>query len=171
MANVFVRDELRTDVINALISAFPGAQKVSGGVAFMSEVLDEDTGKFFPVEIKVAIKNTADTEHAAAYDLQAAVAEYAAKPGRRVADPAKTAANAAAKAQSAARKEANLATLRAWVNANPVSGMSATEIHKQIPEFADMLPMSLGGLLKTLVEEQMLTVEIEKGTRKKLYSK
>ena len=46
MANVFVRDELRTNVINTLISTFPGAQKVSGGVAFMSEVLDEETGKF-----------------------------------------------------------------------------------------------------------------------------
>ena len=56
--DIMTRDALRTAVIEKLLADFPKAQKVAGGVAFISETLDEETGLYFPVEIKVAVKNT-----------------------------------------------------------------------------------------------------------------
>ena len=92
-----VRDALRAKVIETLISTFPGAQKVVGGVAFHSDVVDEETGMLFPVELKVTVKNTKDTARSKAYDLDAEVEKAATRPGRRVADPAKKAEREAAK--------------------------------------------------------------------------
>ena len=83
------RETLRNQIMETLMATFPNAQKVAGGVAFLSDVIDEETGKYFPVEIKCAVKNTKDTQRSAAYDLEAAVADFAAKPGRRTADPNK----------------------------------------------------------------------------------
>ena len=77
------RDALRSKVIETLMSTFPGAQKVVGGVAFHSDVVDEETGMLFPVELKVTVKNTKDTARSKAYDLDAEVEKAAARPGRR----------------------------------------------------------------------------------------
>ena len=104
--DVMTRDALRTAVIEKLLADFPKAQKVAGGVAFMSETLDEETGLYFPVEIKVSVKNTQATARSEAYDFEKAVADFAAKPGRRVADPAKKAERDVAKAEAAAKKAA-----------------------------------------------------------------
>lgn len=164
------RDALRNSVVETLLSTFANAQKVSGGVAFMSEVLDEETGKYFPVEIKVTVKNTADTARSEAYDLDKAVAEFASKPGRRVADPEKAAASAAKKEASAARKEANLNILKAWIAKNEVNEMTATEFHDSIVEFQGETPMYVGGLLKAVVEDGILTVSLDE-KRKKHYTK
>ena len=87
--DIVTRDALRTAVIEKLLADFPKAQKVQGGVAFISETMDEETGLYFPVEIKVAVKNTQATARSEAYDFDKAVADFAAKPGRRQADPAK----------------------------------------------------------------------------------
>ena len=89
--SVETRDALRSKVMDTLMSTFPGAQKVVGGVAFLSDVVDEATGMLFPVELKVTVKNTQDTARSKAYDLDAEVAKAAERPGRRVADPAKKA--------------------------------------------------------------------------------
>ena len=53
--DIVTRDALRTAVIEKLLADFPKAQKVQGGVAFISETMDEETGLYFPVEIKVAV--------------------------------------------------------------------------------------------------------------------
>ena len=164
------RDTLRASVIETLMSTFGGAKKVAGGVAYLSDVLDEETGKFFPVEIKVAVKNTADTARSEAYDLDKAAADFATKPGRRVADPEKAAANAAKKEAAAARKAKYLEVLHNWVATNKVEEMTVTEIQAAIPELAGETIMYVGGLVKALVEEGMLNVTID-DKRKKHYTK
>ena len=168
--DVMTRDALRTAVIDKLLTDFPKAQKVAGGVAFMSETLDEETGLYFPVEIKVSVKNTQATARSEAYDFEKAVADFAAKPGRRVADPAKKAERDAAKAEAAAKKSANLKVLRDWVANHDMVGMTATDIHNAIPEFQGMQVMTVGTLLKALVEEEVVTVSLNE-KRKKLYTK
>ena len=132
--SVSVRDALRAEVVEKLMGCYENAQKVAGGFAFMSDKMDEETGLFIPVVVTVTAKNTAPTARSEAYDIDKAVAEYAAKPGRRVADPAKIAERAAAKEAAASRKQANLSILRSWVAANPVDGLAAKEIYDQIPE-------------------------------------
>lgn len=168
--DIMTRDALRTAVIEKLLADFPKAQKVAGGVAFISETLDEETGLYFPVEIKVAVKNTQATARSEAYDFEKAVAEFAAKPGRRVADPAKKAEREAKKAETSARTEANLKVLRAWVDANDVNEMSATEIYNAIPELQTGTLMAAGSLLKVLVEDGVLAITLSE-KRKKLYTK
>ena len=168
--DIMTRDALRTAVIDKLLTDFPKAQKVAGGVAFVSETLDEETGLYFPVEIKVAVKNTQATARSEAYDFDKAVADFAAKPGRRVADPAKKAEREAAKAETAAKKAANTKVLTDWVATHDVDHMTATEIYNAIPELQTSTLMATGSLLKTLVEEGVLVVELN-DKRKKLYSK
>lgn len=169
--NIEARDSLRNSVIEKLMTAFPTAQKVSGGVAFISDVLDDETGKFFPVEVKVSVKNTADTARGTAYDLEAAVAEYAAKPGRRVADPAKKAAEEARKAASAEKKAAAIAAIKEWAKTARPENMSATEIKDAVPALANEQPMYVGACLKAIVEEGALNVALSTdGKHKKLYS-
>lgn len=163
------RDALRANVIETLLNTFPGSQKVAGGIAYTSEVLDEETGKYFPVEIKATVKNTADTQRSAAYDLEAAVAAFAAKPGRRVADPVKAAEKAAQKEAAAAKKQANMGVLRDWCKANPFSDKTTTEIQQAIPEFAGLMPMQVGVLLGAAVEEGFVTVTTDE-KRKKHYA-
>lgn len=170
LMDVMTRDALRTAVINKLLTDFPKAQKVAGGVAFMSETLDEETGLYFPVEIKVSVKNTQATARSEAYDFEKAVADFAAKPGRRVADPAKKAQKDAEKAAAAAKKSANLAVLRDWIAANDVVEMTATDIHTAIPEFKSLQVMNVGTLLKVLAEDGVVNVTLN-DKRKKLYTK
>lgn len=167
--SIETRDSLRNSVIETLLKTFPNAQKVAGGVAFMSDTLDEETGKYFPVELKVTVKNTADTTRSTAYDLEAAVAAFAAKPGRRVADPVKAAEAAAKKEAAAAKKQANLGVLRDWCKANPFSDMTCTDIQQAIPEFAGLMPMQVGGLLKAAIEEGFITFNMDE-KRKKHYA-
>ena len=169
--DILTRDALRTAVIDKLLADFPKAQKVAGGVAFISETMDEETGLYFPVEIKVAVKNTQATARSEAYDFEKAVADFAAKPGRRVADPATKAEREAAKEVTAAKKAANLAALRDWVAHNDMVEMTATEVYNAVPELqASIQLMAVGTLLKTLVEEGLVNVTLS-DKRKKLYSK
>ena len=168
--DIVTRDALRTAVIDKLLADFPKAQKVAGGVAFMSETLDEETGLYFPVEIKVSVKNTQATARSEAYDFEKAVADFAAKPGRRVADPAKKAERDAAKAEAAAKKSANLKVLRDWVAGHDMVEMTATDVYNSIPELQTGTLMAVGTLLKELVEDGTVTVSLNE-KRKKLYSK
>ena len=160
--SIEVRDALRSSVIETLLSTFPSAQKVVGGVAFLSEVVDEETGMLFPVELKVTVKNTRDTARSKAYDLDAEVAKAAERPGRRVADPAKKAEQEAAKSAAAERKAANIASLRDWVKANrPAEGMIPSAIQKEVPGFEALNPMQVGTYLKALHAEGVLTVTLD----------
>ena len=168
--DIMTRDALRTAVIEKLLADFPKAQKVAGGVAFMSETLDEETGLYFPVEIKVSVKNTQATARSEAYDFDAAVAAFAAKPGRRVADPAKKAERDAAKAEAAAKKNANLKVLRDWVAKNEMVEMTATDVYNAVPELQTGTLMAVGTLLKELVEDGTVNVSLNE-KRKKLYTK
>ena len=168
--DIMTRDALRTAVIEKLLADFPKAQKVAGGVAFVSETLDEETGLYFPVEIKVAVKNTQATARSEAYDFDAAVAAFAAKPGRRVADPAKKAERDAAKAEAAAKKNANLAVLRDWVAKHEMVEMTATDVYNAVPELQTGTLMAVGTLLKELVEDGTVNVTLNE-KRKKLYTK
>lgn len=168
--DVMTRDALRTAVIDKLLADFPKAQKVAGGVAFMSETLDEETGLYFPVEIKVSVKNTQATARSEAYDFEKAVADFAAKPGRRVADPTKKAEREAAKAEAAAKKNANLKVLRDWVAGHDMVEMTATDVYNSIPELQTGTLMAVGTLLKELVEDGTVNVSINE-KRKKLYTK
>ena len=165
--NIEARDTLRNAVLDTIMKAFPSAQKVAGGVAFMSDVMDEDTGLYFPVEVKVSVKNTADTARSPKYDLDKAVAEYAAKPGRRVADPAKRAAAEAAKAASAQKREANMKVLRAFIAAGKLGdGMIPSAVQAAIPEFKDLQSMQVGLLLKVAVDEGLVTFTIDEKRHK-----
>ena len=165
-----IRDALRTKVMDTLMSTFPGAQKVVGGVAFLSDVIDEATGMLFPVELKVTVKNTQDTARSKAYDLDAEVAKAAERPGRRQADPAKKAAKDAEKAAAAERKAANVSILRDWVKKNlPEEGMIPSAIAREVPEFEGLNQMQVGTYLKALVDEGVLVFNLDE-KRHKVYT-
>lgn len=164
------RDALRTKVMDTLLATFPGAQKVVGGVAFLSDVVDEATGMLFPVELKVTVKNTQDTARSKAYDLDAEVAKAAERPGRRQADPAKKAARDAEKAAAAERKAANVAILKDWVKDNlPAEGMIPSVIAANVPAFEGLNQMQVGTYLKALVEDGTLTYTLDE-KRHKVYT-
>lgn len=161
------RDALRAKVIETLLATFPGAQKVVGGVAYHSDVVDEETGLLFPVELKVTVKNTKDTARSTAYDLDAEVAKAAARPGRRVADPAKKAEQEAAKAAAAERKAANVAILRNWVAANlPAEGMIGSKILENCEELSHLNAMAIGTLCAALADEGVIYYELDDKRRK-----
>jgi hypothetical protein len=165
-----IRDALRSKVMDTLMSTFPGAQKVVGGVAFLSDVVDEETGLLFPVELKVTVKNTKDTARSKAYDLDAEVAKAAERPGRRQADPAKKAAKDAEKAAAAERKAANVAILKEWVKKNlPEDGMIPSAIARAVPEFEGLNQMQVGTYLKALVDEGVLVFNLDE-KRHKVYT-
>lgn len=165
--DVMTRDALRTAVIDKLLTDFPKAQKVAGGVAFMSETLDEETGLYFPVEIKVSVKNTQATARSEAYDFEKAVADFAAKPGRRVADPAKKAEQEAAKAAAAERKAANVAILKAWAPANiPAEGMLSSQILSACEDLAHLNAMQIGTICAACADEGVLTYSLDEKRRK-----
>jgi hypothetical protein len=156
--------------MDTLMSTFPGAQKVVGGVAFLSDVVDEETGLLFPVELKVTVKNTKDTARSKAYDLDAEVAKAAERPGRRQADPAKKAAKDAEKAAAAERKAANVAILKEWVKKNlPEDGMIPSAIARAVPEFEGLNQMQVGTYLKALVDEGVLVFNLDE-KRHKVYT-
>ena len=162
-----VRDALRAKVIETLLSTFPGAQKVVGGVAFHSDVVDEETGMLFPVELKVTVKNTKDTARSKAYDLDAEVEKAANRPGRRVADPAKKAEQEAAKAAAAERRAANVAILKNWVTANlPAEGMLSSQILAACDELAHLNPMQIGTCLAALTDANVVQYTLDEKRRK-----
>ena len=162
-----VRDALRTKVIETLISTFPGAQKVVGGVAFHSDVVDEETGMLFPVELKVTVKNTKDTARSKAYDLDAEVQKAAERPGRRVADPAKKAEQEAAKAAAAERKAANVAILKEWVKDNlPAEGMLSSQILTTCTDLSHLNAMQIGTICAACADEGVLFYELDEKRRK-----
>ena len=162
-----VRDALRAKVIETLLSTFPGAQKVVGGVAFHSDVVDEETGMLFPVELKVTVKNTKDTARSKAYDLDAEVEKAANRPGRRVADPAKKAEQEAAKAAAAERRAANVAILKGWVTANlPAEGMLSSQILAACDELAHLNAMQIGTCLSTLADAGVVQYTLDEKRRK-----
>lgn len=168
--SIETRDALRSKVMDTLLSTFPGAQKVVGGVAFLSDVVDEATGLLFPVELKVTVKNTQDTARSKAYDLDAEVAKAAERPGRRQADPAKKAAKDAEKAAAAERKATNVAILKEWVKKNlPEKGMIPSAIARAVPEFEGLNQMQVGTYLKALVEEGVLIFNLDE-KRHKVYT-
>lgn len=165
--DIMTRDALRTAVIEKLLADFPKAQKVAGGVAFISETLDEETGLYFPVEIKVAVKNTQATARSEAYDFEKAVAEFAAKPGRRVADPAKKAEREAAAAAAAERKAANVAILKDWVAANlPEDGMLSSQILTACEDLSHLNPMQIGTCLSALADAGVVEYHLDDKRRK-----
>lgn len=162
-----VRDALRAKVIETLISTFPGAQKVVGGVAFHSDVVDEETGMLFPVELKVTVKNTKDTARSKAYDLDAEVQKAAERPGRRVADPAKKAEQEAAKAAAAERKAANVAILKDWVVANmPAEGMLSSQVLTACTDLSHLNAMQIGTCLAALADEGVVQYTLDEKRRK-----
>ena len=162
-----VRDALRNKVIETLLSTFPGAQKVVGGVAFHSDVVDEETGMLFPVELKVTVKNTKDTARSKAYDLDAEVEKAANRPGRRVADPAKKAEREAAQAAAAERKAANVAILKEWATANlPAEGMLSSDILKACEELSHLNAMQIGTYLSALADAGVVEFHYDEKRRK-----
>ena len=162
-----VRDALRAKVIETLISTFPGAQKVVGGVAFHSDVVDEETGMLFPVELKVTVKNTKDTARSKAYDLDAEVQKAAERPGRRVADPAKKAEQEAAKAAAAERKAANVAILKEWVKDNlPAEGMLSSQILTTCADLSHLNAMQIGTICAACADEGVLQYSLDEKRRK-----
>ena len=161
------RDALRAQVINTLLSTFPGAQKVVGGVAYHSDVVDEETGLLFPVELKVTVKNTKDTARSKAYDLDAEVEKAANRPGRRVADPAKKAEREAAAAAAAERKAANVAILKDWVATNlPEDGMLSSQILAACEELNHLNAMQMGTCLAALADAGVVEYSLDEKRRK-----
>ena len=162
-----VRDALRAKVIETLLSTFPGAQKVVGGVAFHSDVVDEETGMLFPVELKVTVKNTKDTARSKAYDLDAEVEKAATRPGRRVADPAKKAEQEAAKAAAAERRAANVAILKDWVATNlPAEGMLSSQILSACEDLSHLNAMQIGTCLSALADANVVQYTLDEKRRK-----
>lgn len=171
MSNIEIRDTLRTSVLEKLQAAFPSAQRVKGGIAFLSDVMDEDTGLFIPVVIEVTTKQTADGKRSKAYNLEAEVEAFKNSPGRRVADPAKAAAVAAQKAEAAARKAANMEILTTWVKSNlPTDGgMIPSEIYANVPELSHCTLMQVGSYMKELLAQGVVTCTKDEKKRN-LYS-
>lgn len=168
---VEVRDNLRHDIITKLMDIFPTAVKVEGGIAFLSPVVDEDTGKNIPVEILVSAKLTADTPKAKAYDIDEAARAFAAKPGRRVKDEAKAAEREAAKKLVAERREANLAILRDYIAKGGLDvPKTTTEIWNEITEFHTLLVLQVGSLLSILVKNGEVKFSMD-GKRHRVYEK
>ena len=167
--NIEIRDSLRNSVVELLLATFPGSAKVSGGIAFLSDTVDPETGALIPVEIKVTAKNTQATARSEAYDFEKAVAAFAAKPGKKVADPAKKAEAEAKTAEAAARKAARLAAITEWVNAgNLTAPMTTTDIVHAV--FGANTPnsevMQTGQLLKAMAEDGVLNVALDEKRRK-----
>ena len=160
--NIEVRDNLRNSVLDKLLAAFPNAERVKGGIAFLSDVIDEETGVAIPVTIDVTVKQTADGTRSKAFDLKAAVEAFKNAPGRRVADPVKKAHLEELKAAAAARKAANMEILTTWVKSNlPTDGgMIPSEIYSSIPEMAErkVTIMQVGSYMKELAEQGVVTV-------------
>lgn len=163
MNKIELRDALRTEILEALKTTFPTAERVKGGLAFLSDKVDEATGKLVPVVISVTLPQTKDTTRSKAYDLDAAVEEFKAAPGRRIADPEKKAEAEARKAAAAARREADLEVLRAWVEENAPERMVGSIICAAIPEFAKRSdgPMTVGRLLRILEAEGVVEREVD----------
>ena len=69
------RDMLRSSVLETLLKTFPGSQIVKGGMAFVSDQIDEDTGVPLAVVLSITVPLTADTARSKAFDFDAAVAE------------------------------------------------------------------------------------------------
>ena len=165
-----LRDKLRADVVAKLMGIFPNAVRVEEGLAFLADEIDEESGKPVPVVLGITVKNTEDTTRAKAYDIDEAVKKFAARPGRRVADPAKAAEREEAKRITQERRDANLAILRAWIAQHGLGeGMTATQIHAEVPEFEQLLVLQVGSLLTILVKEGELTFTMD-GKRHKIYS-
>lgn len=157
--NIEVRDNLRNSVLEKLQAAFPNAQRVKGGIAFVSDTIDEETGVAIPVTIDVTVKQTADGARSKAYDINAAVEAFKNAPGRRVVDPAKKAHLEELKAATAARKAENMEILTSWVKSNlPTDGgMIPSEIYNSIPELAGRCTvMQIGSYMKELVEQGLV---------------
>ena len=146
-------------------------RRIEKGVfSFRADEIDEESGKPVPVVLGITVKNTEDTTRAKAYDIDEAVKKFAARPGRRVADPAKAAEREEAKRITQERRDANLAILRAWIAQHGLGeGMTATQIHAEVPEFEQLLVLQVGSLLTMLVKEGELTFTMD-GKRHKIYS-
>ena len=165
-----LRNKLRADVIAKLMEVFPNAVRVEEGLAFLADEIDEESGKPVPVVLGVTVKNTEDVAKAKAYDIDEAAKKFAARPGRKVADPAKVAEREEAKRITQERRDANLAILRAWITQHGLGeGMTATQIHAEVPEFEQLLVLQVGSLLTMLVKEGELTFTMD-GKRHKIYS-
>lgn len=149
------RDMLRSSVLETLLKTFPGSQIVKGGMAFISDQIDEDTGVPLAVVLSITVPLTADTARSKAFDFDAAVAEAKNAPGRRVADPVKKAEKEAKAAESKVRERKNLAALTAWIEKGGLGeGMTPGTVHSHAAEIGlDVAtPMMTGSLLKKLAE-------------------
>lgn len=149
------RDMLRSSVLETLLKTFPGSQIVKGGIAFVSDQIDEETGVPLAVVLNITVPLTADTARSKAFDFDAAVAEAKNAPGRRVADPIKKAEKEAKSAEAKARKEKNLAALTKWVEKGGLGeGMIPSEVHAKAVEIGlDVAtPMMTGSLLGDLAK-------------------
>ena len=149
------RDMLRSSVLETLLKTFPGSQIVKGGMAFVSDQIDEDTGVPLAVVLSITVPLTADTARSKAFDFDAAVADAKNAPGRRVADPVKKAEKEAKAAESKARERKNLAALTEWIEKGGLGeGMTPGTVHSHAAEIGlDVAtPMMTGSLLKKLAE-------------------
>lgn len=169
MAENSFRTSIRADVISTLMETFPDAVRVDEGIAWRTNILDPATGKPYCVVVGVRVPLTEATPTRLAYDIDAAVEQHASRPGRKIIDPAKAAERAAHAEKVATARADNLEVLRQYVAAGHLASPKwATTIRDEIPRFADMAPMNLGALLKYLVEDGTVTVELDEN-RKKLY--
>lgn len=149
------RDMLRSSVLETLLKTFPGSQIVKGGMAFVSNQIDEDTGVPLAVVLSITVPLTADTARSKAFDFDAAVAEAKNAPGRRVADPVKKAEKEQKSMEAKAREQKNLAALTTWIEKGGLGeGMTPGTVHSHAAEIGlDVAtPMMTGSLLKKLAE-------------------
>lgn len=149
-------DLLRSSVFETLLKTFPGSQIIKGGIAYVSDQIDEETGLPLSVVLRISVPRTVDTAHSKAFDFDAAVAEAKNAPGRRVADPEKKAAKQAQAEAAKVRREANVAALAAWVNKGGLGeGMTPYTVYTHAEEIGlDVkTPMMVGSILKILAEQ------------------
>lgn len=163
-------NNIREEIIDKLLKDFAAESpvRVAGGLAFLSNYPDKVTGNLIPVEITVTLKNT--SHRGPTYSIEKAAEQFKNRPGKRQPDPQKVAVREAEKSAARERRDVNVDILRRWVNTHMriEDRLSASQIQAAIPEFTNFTRMQVGTYLMVLVNEKLLTYELDRN-RKKVY--
>ena len=141
-----LRDQLRHDVTEKVMAALPEAQKVVGGLAFYSDVVDSETGKPFPVVIKITIADPLK------YDLDAERPKAKKAAAIKEKDPV---------ILERARLNAEAAYNCIKQYAPPGRGLTATEVRDHAEGLQSLTPMQVGKILHQLCVQGKLKFHID----------
>lgn len=130
---------------------------------FKTETVDE-SGLPVWVELSMTVKNNAATKTAAAFDADAAIAEYSNHQTEVANAPKKKTAAKGEDAEVAARKAARMDAIRQWAMTDAVKDKSytATELYTEVGEIL-VNSMIAATTAKALVQEGIFDLDKEDG--------